>query len=141
MPRLAFLVILSLAAACGGPTRPPLTAPDPYESYAVEEHSITEPPDWKPEESPFKGRLWRFDLDRGSTRNGAGFTVIARETPSGGRVVALEFDGVLILDEQHEGSGFGGVALVAFDDRGKLLWSRKLDGDKYHYVKALEVTA
>lgn len=144
MPRAGFLLGLFFIAACNrGNKPPPLTAPDPYEDYTIEEHSLTAPPELSAgEEVVYKGRLYRFDLARGSTRNGAGFAVLARRTPDGGRVVAMEFDGVLQLgDQQHEASGFGGVALVAFDPAGKLAWSRFLGGGSYHYVKALEVAA
>lgn len=141
MPRAVSLlgVLLVVAGCARRPT--PLPPPAPYEDYAVESRSITAPPPSPTEQGAAqKGRLWRFDLNRGNTRNGAGFTVIARETPDRGRVVAMEFDGTLVLGtEQHKASGFGGVALVAFDKNGKFLWSRKLDGNKYHYVKALEV--
>ena len=89
-----------------------------------------------------KGKLTRFDLLRGKTRNGAGFRVLARETPDSGRVVAFEFDGTLTLgDESYKGGKFGGVALVAFDAEGKLRWSKRLDNKDYHYVAALEVAA
>jgi hypothetical protein len=140
MPRALLLVCIISIAGCTPINPPPLRAPDPYEADVVEEHSITEPPPLAAEGTVRKGRLWRFELDRGSTRNGAGFAAIARQTPGGGRVVAFEFDGALLLGpERHEAPGFGGVAIVAFDGAGKLSWSRRLDTGKYHYIKALEV--
>lgn len=87
-----------------------------------------------------KGALTRFDLDRGKRRNGAGFRVLARETPDGGRVVAFEFDGTFrIGEDRHESGKYGGVALVSFGADGTLRWSRKLNHKDYHYVAALAV--
>jgi outer membrane protein assembly factor BamB len=87
-------------------------------------------------------KLTRFDLQRGQSRNGAGFRVLAREAPDGRRVVALEFDGTLSIGkDRYKGGKFGGVALVSYAADGTLEWARRLDHKDYHYVAALEVTA
>lgn len=150
--RYVILALFVVAAGCrpgdaGGPSEPDLDLELKREAEAIERGEAVPGAGGAvgaagasgQAETP-KGSLTRFDLDRGKRRNGAGFRVLAREAPDGGRVVAFEFDGTFrIGKEAYTGGKYGGVALVSLGADGKVRWSRMVNHKDYHYVAALAV--